>query len=46
MKPAGFDKLELKKILPEDLRLRLNEIPLGEREMFQAGRNFARLLAP
>lgn len=38
--------LELKKILPENLRLRLNEIPLGEKEMFRSGRNFAKLVAP
>lgn len=38
--------LELKKILPDRLRARLNEMPLGEKEMFRAGRNLAGLLEP
>lgn len=38
--------LDLKKILPDLLRARLHEMPLGEKEMFRAGRNLAGLLAP
>ncbi|MFZ4775371.1 MAG: DUF6036 family nucleotidyltransferase [Terrimicrobiaceae bacterium] len=37
--------LDLKKITPEKLRERFHEMPLGEKEMFRAGRNFAGLLA-
>lgn len=38
--------LELKKITVEKLRERLNTMPLGEKEMFRAGRNFAEVIKP
>ena len=38
--------LELKKITVEKLRERLNTMPLGEKEMFNAGRNFAEVIKP
>lgn len=38
--------LKLKKITEEKLRERLHTIPLGEKEMFRAGRNFAEVTKP
>lgn len=38
--------LELKKITEEKLRERLHTMPLGEREMCRAGRNFAEVIKP
>ena len=38
--------LELKKITEEKLRERLYTMPLGEKEMFRAGRNFVEIIKP
>lgn len=38
--------LELKKITEEKLRERLYTMPLGEKEMFRAGRNFSEIIKP
>lgn len=38
--------LELKKITEEKLRERLHSMPLGEKEMFRAGRNLAEVANP
>jgi len=38
--------LRLNKITEEKLRERLHTMPLGEKEMFRAGRNFAEVTKP
>lgn len=38
--------LKLKKVTEEKLRERLHAMPLGEKEMFRAGRNFAEVTTP
>jgi len=38
--------LELNKITGKKLRERLHTMPLGEKEMFRAGRNFAEVTKP